>query len=94
MPILPQHIIKFNADPNQVNRYISNIAAPFVGSTDTTGGSGTLGIYNQMNALGIDPNELYASRIAADPKYAGWSQADIARGYALDKGALALCCCG
>ena len=83
-------IIKFNADPNQVNRYISNIAAPFVGSTDTTGGSGTLGIYNQMNALGIDPNELYASRIAADPKYAGWSQADIARGYALDKGALAL----
>ena len=83
-------IVKFNADPNQVNRYISNIAAPFVGSTDTTGGSGTLGIYNQMNALGIDPNELYASRIAADPKYAGWSQADIARGYALDKGALAL----
>jgi hypothetical protein len=83
-------IVKFNADPNQVNRYISNIAAPFVGSTDTTGGSGTLGIYNQMNALGIDPNELYASRIAADPKYAGWSQADITRGYNLDKGALAL----
>ena len=79
-----------NADPNAVNRYISNIAAPFVGSTDTTGGSGTLGIYNQMNALGIDPNELYASRIAADPKYAGWSKADIARGYSLDKGALAL----
>jgi len=83
-------IKQFNADPNQVNRYISNIAAPFIGSTETTGGSGTLGIYNQMNALGIDPNELYASRIAADPKYAGWSQADIARGYALDKGALAL----
>ena len=83
-------IIKYNANPNQVNQYISNIAAPFVGSTETTGGSGTLGIYNQMNALGIDANELYASRIAADPKYAGWSQADIARGYALDKGALAL----
>jgi hypothetical protein len=79
-----------NANPADVNRYISNIAAPFVGSTDTTGGSGTLGIYNQMNALGIDPNELYAARIAADPKYAGWSQADIARGYSLDKGALAL----
>jgi len=83
-------IIKFNANPADVNRYISNIAAPFIGSTDTTGGSGTLGIYNQMNALGIDPNELYAARIAADPKYAGWSQADIARGYSLDKGALAL----
>jgi len=83
-------ITKFNANPADVNRYISNIAAPFVGSTDTTGGSGTLGIYNQMNALGIDPNELYASRIAADPKYAGWSQADITRGYNLDKGALAL----
>jgi len=83
-------IVKFNADPNQVNRYISNIAAPFIGSTDTTGGSGTLGVYNQMNALGIDPNELYAARIALDPKYAGWSQADIARGYSLDKGALAL----
>jgi len=83
-------ITKFNANPADVNRYISNIAAPFVGSTDTTGGSGTLGIYNQMNALGIDPNELYAARIAADPKYAGWSQADIARGYSLDKGALAL----
>jgi hypothetical protein len=79
-----------NANPADVNRYISNIAAPFIGSTETTGGSGTLGIYNQMNALGIDPNELYAARIAADPKYAGWSQADIARGYALDKGALAL----
>jgi hypothetical protein len=83
-------ITKFNANPADVNRYISNIAAPFVGSTDTTGGSGTLGIYNQMNALGIDPNELYAARIAADPKYAGWSQADITRGYNLDKGALAL----
>jgi len=79
-----------NANPADVNRYISNIAAPFVGSTDTTGGSGTLGIYNQMNALGIDANELYNARIAADPKYAGWSQADIARGYSLDKGALAL----
>jgi hypothetical protein len=83
-------ITKFNANPADVNRYISNIAAPFVGSTDTTGGSGTLGIYNQMNALGIDANELYNARIAADPKYAGWSQADIARGYSLDKGALAL----
>jgi len=83
-------ITKFNANPADVNRYISNIAAPFVGSTDTTGGSGTLGIYNQMNALGIDANELYNARIAADPKYAGWSQADIARGYNLDKGALAL----
>jgi hypothetical protein len=79
-----------NANPADVNRYISNIAAPFIGSTETTGGSGTLGIYNQMNALGIDPNELYNARIAADPKYAGWSKEDIARGYALDKGALAL----
>jgi hypothetical protein len=83
-------ITKFNANPADVNRYISNIAAPFVGSTDTTGGSGTLGIYNQMNALGIDANELYNARIAADPKYAGWSKEDIQRGYNLDKGALAL----
>jgi len=81
---------QFNADPNAVNQYIASLDNPFRGSTETTGGSGTLGIYNQMKAQGIDPNELYAANLAVDPKYAGWSQADIAKGYNLDKGAYAL----
>jgi hypothetical protein len=81
---------QFNADPNAVNQYIASLDNPFRGSTETTGGSGTLGIYNQMKAQGIDPNELYAANLAVDPKYAGWSQADIQRGYNLDKGAYAL----
>jgi len=81
---------QFNADPNAVNQYIASLDNPFRGSTDTTGGSGTLGIYNQMKAQGIDPSELYAAATAVDPKYAGWSQADIAKGYNLDKGAYAL----
>lgn len=79
-----------NADPNAVNKYISNIPAPFVGSTETTGGSGTLAVYNNLLAQGIDPNELYAARIANDPKYAGWTKDMLNTGYNLDKGALAL----
>jgi len=79
-----------NANPADVNRYIASLTSPFVGSTDTTGGSGTLGIYNQMNAQGISPDEYYAAAIANDPKYAGWSKEDIQRGYNLDKGAYAL----
>jgi hypothetical protein len=83
-------ITETRADPAAVNRYIASLDNPFRGSTETTGGSGTLGIYNQMKAQGIDPNELYAANLAVDPKYAGWSQADIAKGYNLDKGAYAL----
>ena len=79
-----------NADPAAVNRYLAGIDNSFRGSTDTTGGSGTLGIYNQMKAQGIDPNELYGAATAFDPKYAGWSKEDIQRGYSLDKGAYAL----
>jgi hypothetical protein len=79
-----------NADPTAVNAYIASLTKPFVGSTNTTGGSGTLGIYNQMVAQGIDPTEYYAAATANDPKYAGWSKEDIARGYQLDKGAYAL----
>ena len=87
---LDQAIIDTNANPADVNRYIASFSSPFVGSTDTTGGSGTLGIYNRMVAEGIDPNEAYAALIANDPKYAGWSKEDITRGYNLDKGAYAL----
>jgi len=79
-----------NADPAAVNRYLAGIDNSFRGSTDTTGGSGTLGIYNQMKAQGIDPTELYGAATAFDPNYAGWSKEDIARGYNLDKGAYAL----
>jgi hypothetical protein len=79
-----------NADPTAVNAYIASLTKPFVGSTDTTGGSGTLGIYNQMLAQGVDPNEYYAAATANDPKYAGWSKEDITRGYKLDEGAYAL----
>lgn len=79
-----------NADPNAVNAYLASLDNPFRGSTDTTGGSGTLGIYNQMKTLGVDPNELYAANLAVSPNNAGWSAADIARGYNLDKGAYAL----
>jgi len=87
---LQQAIKDTNADPAAVNAYIASLDNPFRGSTDTTGGSGTLGIYNQMKAQGIDPNELYAASTAFDPKYAGWSKEDIQRGYNLDKGAYAL----
>jgi hypothetical protein len=87
-------ITETRADPVAVNRYIASLTKPFVGSTDTTGGSGTLGIYNQMVAQGIDANELYnASNAAATANkstYGGWSAADIAKGYNLDKGAYAL----
>jgi hypothetical protein len=79
-----------NADPAAVNRYIASLANPFVGSTETTGGSGTLGIYNNMIAQGIDPNEAYAALVANDPKYAGWNKEMIQKGYNLDKGAYAL----
>ena len=79
-----------NADPTAVNAYIASLTSPFVGSTDTKGGSGTLGIYNQLTAQGVDPDEYYKAALANDPKYAGWSLADIKRGYNLDKGAYAL----
>jgi hypothetical protein len=79
-----------NADPAKVYGYIASLANPFVGSTDTKGGSGTLGIYNQMKAQGIDPTEAYNALLKNDPNYKGWSLADIQRGYDLDKGAYAL----
>ena len=87
---IAEDIVKFNADPAAVNRYIANIPAPFVGSTETTGGSGTLGVYNNLIAQGIDPNELYASRIANDPNYAGWTKDMLNTGYNLAGGALDL----
>jgi hypothetical protein len=72
-----------NADPAAVNKYIASLANPFKGSTETTGGSGTLGIYNQMLAQGIDPNELYnaanAAATANKSTYGGWSAADNRR---------------
>jgi hypothetical protein len=79
-----------NADPAAVNRYIASIADPFRGSTDTTGGSGVLGIYNRMVAEGIDPTELYKGELANDPKYAGYTQPMIQKAYDLSKGAYAL----
>jgi len=75
---------EFNADPAAVNKYISGLASGYTDPTATAGGSGTLGIYNKMQAAGIDPSELYA----AQPQ--GWAQADIAKQYNFDKGALAL----
>ena len=87
---LDKAIIDTNANPADVNRYIASLASPFVGSTDTTGGSGTLGIYNNMVNQYISPDEYYDAVIRHDPKYAGWSKEDITRGYNLDKGAYAL----
>jgi hypothetical protein len=78
------------ADPVAVNAYIASLTAPFKGSTDTAGGSGTLGIYNQMKAQGIDPTELYSAATAANPQYAGYTQPMIEKAYNLDKGAYAL----
>jgi len=79
-----------NADPAAVNAYLASLADPFRGSTDTTGGSGVLGIYNQMKAQGIDPTELYKAELANDPKYAGYTQPMIQKAYDLSKGAYAL----
>lgn len=83
-------LVTYNADPAAFNKYLASTVGGFKGSTDTTGGSGTLGIYNQWNAMGVSPDEYYAAAIANDPKYAGWSKEDIQRGYNLDKGAYAL----
>ena len=85
-----QAIKDTNADPAAVNKYLASLTSPFVGSTWDKGGSGTLGIYNNMVGIGVDPNEYYKAAIAANPNYAGWSKEDIARGYNLDKGAYAL----
>ena len=83
---------QFNADPAAVNQYISGLTSSYTDPTATKGGSGTAGIYNQLTAQGIDPNELYAATTAIDPNYAtqGWSKADIAEQYNLHKGAYAL----
>ena len=83
---------QFNADPAAVNQYIAGLTSSYTDPTATKGGSGTAGIYNQLTAQGVDPNELYAATIANDPNYAtqGWSQADIAEQYNLHKGAYAL----
>ena len=85
-----QAIIDSKIDPAAVNRYIASLSAPFKDSTWEKGGSGTLGIYNQMIAQGITPDEAYAALIANDPKYGGWSKEKIAKGYNLDKGAYEL----
>ena len=83
-------LVTYNADPAAFNRYLASIADPFRGSTDTTGGSGVLGIYNRMVAEGIDPTELYKGELANDPKYAGYTQPMIQKAYDLSKGAYAL----
>jgi len=80
----------YNADPAAVNAYIASLASPFKGSTVDERGSGTFGIYNQMVAQGVDPNELYSATTANDPKYAGWTQDMIQEGYNLNKGMYAL----
>jgi hypothetical protein len=87
---LDKAIIDTNANPADVNRYIASLTSPFVGSTDTKGGSGTLGIYNQFVDKSISPDEYYAAALANDPKYAGWDKGMIQKGYDLDKGAYAL----
>ena len=79
-----------NADPAAVNRYIASLTSPFVGSTEADRGSGTFGIYNQLVAQGIDPNEYYTAATANDPKYAGWTKDMIQEAYNLNKGMYAL----
>jgi hypothetical protein len=79
-----------NADPAAVNRYIASLTSPFVGSTEADRGSGTFGIYNQLVAQGIDPNEYYTAATANDPKYGGWTKDMIQEGYNLNKGMYAL----
>jgi hypothetical protein len=79
-----------NADPNAVNAYIAGLTGDFKESTATTAGSGTFGIYDQLAAQGLDPNEYFNALTASNPAYAGWSKEDITRGYQLDKSALEL----
>ena len=85
-----QAIIDSKIDPNAVNKYLASTAGGFTGSSWDKGGSGTLGIYNQWNALGISPDEYYAAALANDPKYAGWTKDMITEAYDLSKGAYAL----
>ena len=87
---LDKAIIDANANPAAVNKYIASMASPFVGSTWDKGGSGTLGIYNDMVNKSISPDEYYAAATANDPKYAGWTKDMINRGYSLTGGALDL----
>ena len=79
-----------NADRTAVNKFLAKTTGGFKGSTETTGGSGTLGIYNQWNAMGVSPDEYYAAALANDPKYAGWTKEMLQKGFNLDKGAYAL----
>jgi hypothetical protein len=79
-----------NANPAAVNQYIANLTSGYTDPTATKGGSGTLGIYNQMKAHGIDPDELYSASVANNPQYAGFSKNDITKAYNLDKNAYAL----
>ena len=83
-------IVDTNADPAAVNRYIASLTSPFVGATESGRGSGTFGIYNQMVAQGVDPNEYYTAATANDPKYAGWTKDMIQEAYNLNKGMYAL----
>ena len=89
-----QAIKDTRADPAAVNRYIASLTSGYKGPVDekdiNTKGTGTLGIYNQLVAQGIDPTEYYNAAIKNDPKYAGWSKADIERGYQIDKGIYAV----
>ena len=87
---LDKAIIDTNANPADVNRYIASLSSPFVGSTWDKGGSGTLGIYNDMVNKFISPDEYYAAVTANDPKYAGWTKDMINKGYSLTGGALDL----
>jgi hypothetical protein len=87
-------IKQFNADPASVNAYIASLTSGYKGPTDAldinTKGTGTLGIYNDLISRGIDATEYYNAAIKNDPKYAGWSKADIERGYQIDKGIYAV----
>jgi hypothetical protein len=77
-------------DPAAVNRYIASLTSGFKGSTADERGSGTFGVYNQLKAQGITPDEYYAAAIANDPKYAGWTKQMIQEGYDLNKAMYAL----
>jgi len=80
----------FNADPAGVYKYIASLTSGYKGPKDATDinttGTGTLGIYNQLVARGIDPTEYYNAAIKNDPNYKGWSLADVQRGYKVDEG--------
>lgn len=72
-----------NADPAAVNRYITNLSAPYKDPTATQAGSGTLGVIQNARSQGIDPTEFASAMQAHNPDWGKdyWNQGTISHAF-------------